>query len=917
MKPRTIGLVYLAFWWSCMSAPAREPLPVGNASATWTVDDVLLAESMGEVEIAPDGRWLVWTKRTMDKDKGEAVTQLLRSSLTEKQDVEMTRGPESTRSPRWSPDGKLLAFITARPNPGGKPPAKGPKPQIWLMNPFGGEPWPISDVERGVSTLEWVDSDTILFAAAEAPTLHEHTRTEEKKDTSVVVDDETHEPPVRLFKLNVKNKKVQRLTINVDRIRGLSVSPDGKFAVTIHDRSLSYVYDSRVKPLVFLNDLTSNSQTAFFTDPLLNVRQVHWARDSKGFYALSAYSGHPQQVQATITQLYHYDLASKATSQVDLGWERGLAFGLGGSSLSVTNDGFVALLANGARRQAARYYREGTGWRHEWLTGQPMPNVFSLDVARNGRTLVYAHTTASTPVQWYRARLEKAQIADPVPLTDLNAGWKSKPIARTEVVRWKGALDEEVEGVLWYPHRYQPGKKYPLIVAIHGGPAGADYDAWEDSWGYPCNLLCQRGAFVFKPNYHGSSDYGLRWVQSIAGGKYYDLEVPDIEKGVDALIARQLVDPEKLGVMGWSNGGILTIALTVASTRYKAASAGAGDVDWSSDWGNCEFGASFDNYYLGKSPLEDPMLYVRKSPFYRLDRVRTPTIIFFGTEDRAVPTQQGWMHYRALQQLGKTDVRFILFPGEPHGPRKLVHQRRKVEEELAWFDRYLFQTAKPENEALKPDSLLALAIKSRGFQRDGQRYGVLVKDILIPETVAFQGLEVGRFEVTRAQYAHYDKSYGVDAGKENFPANHLRFEQAQAYCAWLSGVTGQVYRLPTEEEAAKLYDQAGPRENTLDHWAGYSLNPDDAARLQPTLKELGANAPLLKEVGSFSALSATDLIFDLGGNVAEWITAKDGTGQIRGGSADTPADRLTKPHRPAAEYVGFRVVRVPTKTAGR
>ena len=131
--------------------------------------------------------------------------------------------------------------------------------------------------------------------------------------------------------------------------------------------------------------------------------------------------------------------------------------------------------------------------------------------------------------------------------------------------------------------------------------------------------------------------------------------------------------------MGWSNGSILTIALTVSSDRFKAASAGAGDVEWSSDWANCEFGAAFDNYYLGKSPLEDPQLYLRKSPFYRLNRVRTPTIIFFGTEDKAVPTQQGWMHYRALQQLGKADVRFILFPGEGHGPRKLVHRRRKLD----------------------------------------------------------------------------------------------------------------------------------------------------------------------------------------------------------------------------------------------
>ena len=112
-------------------------------------------------------------------------------------------------------------------------------------------------------------------------------------------------------------------------------------------------------------------------------------------------------------------------------------------------------------------------------------------------------------------------------------------------------------------------------------------------------------------------------------------------------------------------------------------------MNWISDWGNAVFGHAFDDYYLGKTPLQDPELYVRKSPLFRMDKVRTPTIIFFGTEDKQVPTEQGWQHYRALQQLGNTDVRFILFPGEAHGPRKFVHQRRKVEEELAWFDKYL------------------------------------------------------------------------------------------------------------------------------------------------------------------------------------------------------------------------------------
>src|SRR5262249_38996119 len=161
-------------------------------------------------------------------------------------------------------------------------------------------------------------------------------------------------------------------------------------------------------------------------------------------------------------------------------------------------------------------------------------------------------------------------------------------------------------------------------------------------------LLAQGGAFVLRPNYHGSSSYGMPFAASIANGKYYDLPVEDIEKGADALIAKGLVDRDKLGVQGWSNGAILTMALLTKSTRWKAGAAGAGGSEWVADWGACEFGHCFDRYYFGKSPLEAPQLYIKLAPFYQFDKVRTPTLLFQGDADRVVPPHHGWMQYRAL-----------------------------------------------------------------------------------------------------------------------------------------------------------------------------------------------------------------------------------------------------------------------------
>jgi formylglycine-generating enzyme required for sulfatase activity len=191
-------------------------------------------------------------------------------------------------------------------------------------------------------------------------------------------------------------------------------------------------------------------------------------------------------------------------------------------------------------------------------------------------------------------------------------------------------------------------------------------------------------------------------------------------------------------------------------------------------------------------------------------------------------------------------------------------------------------------------------------------------DVLIPEAVKRGTIEIGRFEITRAQFAAFDKDYKFDAGTENYPANGITLEQARAYCKWLSELTAETYRIPNENEAADFYKvRAG--ENTLDYWAGYTLNPEDAQRLEAKIKELPGDAPLLREVGSFAAEGdeGEELVFDLGGNVAEWVIAADGSGKTLGGSADRPADGKAQYRAADPAYTGFRVVHIapPPKPA--
>jgi dipeptidyl aminopeptidase/acylaminoacyl peptidase len=907
----------------------------------WKSEDFIYSEAAGQYRISPDAKWLVWVKSAGDKEKDARVSNLFLSSMTESREIQLTRGTDAVTEPRWSPDGEWIAFLSTRARPQGKP--DNSKMQIWLINPRGGEPWPITELARSPRQIEWLDKDTIIYSAEEDPALYEE-ELKKKKDDSEVVDDEVHASPVRLYKISVKGKKITRLTTNTDWIENWGVSRDGKYAAARHGKSLHYAFDEKVPPVTILHDLTNGTEKQILTEGRVRPYGFEWAPDNSGFYVTTPFSTSPLYTTASITILYYYDVASGKSQQVNLDWENGV-----GRDVQTIPGGFITFLAAGSRDDIARYSVDktssGWSWKRESISGEHAKNLEGFYVSEDGKSIAYSSSSASRMSQLFRAQLSGSQMVSPIQVTKLNEGLVTgRKYAKSEIIRWKGSNDEEVEGILYYPANYQAGKKYPLITAIHGGPAGEDRDLWGESWAYPIQLFTDRGSFVLRPNYHGSANYGLKWVESICCGKYYDLETPDINAGVDYLIAQGKADPDQIATMGWSNGSILSTSLiTTYPARYKVASVGAGDVEWLSDWGNVDFGQTFDAYYFGKSPFEDPELYIRKSPFFKMDKVQAPVLIFHGTADRNVPPAQSWSYFRALQFFNKT-VKYVVFPGEPHGPRKLTHQMRKVDEEVAWFDKYFFKNAKPENEAIKKDSPLADAVEldhAKIYPAGGFGESIPFKlgsaqamtlGIQAPETVRRNDLQIGRFEVTRAQFAQYrsltcmGQSGRADSrkclefqelvsGMRDFPQANVTLEDAQAYAAWLSRVTNTTWRLPYEDEVRDLYVNRDG-ENTLDHWAGYAPNPEDAARLREKAKELKGTAPLLKEVGSFRGQSKDDEepIYDLGGNVAEWVLTRDGKGKVIGGSADCPADPKSN-CTPAPEYVGFRVVRGAAKPA--
>src|SRR5579862_1433552 len=312
----------------------------------WKVEDEIFQEYAAQMRISPDAKWLVWVKSTGDKEKDARISNLFLSSLTDSKEIELTRGANNNFSPRWSPDGELIAFLSSRARPQPKPDTA--PMQIWLINPHGGEPWALTELARAPRQVDWLDKDTLIFSAEEEPALYEQ-ELKKKKDDSEIIDDADHAPPVRLYKIGLKDKKITRLSTNTDWIESWSDSKDGKFVAASHAKSLHYEFDQKIPPVAVLHNLSEGTEKHVFTEGRVRPEEFEWAADSSGFYAVAPHSTDPKFLTATILKSYFYDLSSGKITEVSPDWENGFGFGL-----EHTPDGFVADLAAGSHSELAR-----------------------------------------------------------------------------------------------------------------------------------------------------------------------------------------------------------------------------------------------------------------------------------------------------------------------------------------------------------------------------------------------------------------------------------------------------------------------------------------------------------------------------------------------------------------------------------
>ncbi len=914
--------------------PALSQSPRTQPPRTWTVDDVVDQEQATSWQLSDDGSHALWLRRRPDPEKDRQLATLMLTDLTDLADGarhrELTVGRFPVSSPAFAPDGQRIAFLSSAEFPDG---VDGPDDddrgsQVWLLDLRGGAPRPLTRIDHGVQSFAWKGDDALVLLARERKSRRE-LESDEKKDDSRVVEDRDlwRDARSRLFEFTLEGAKLRRLTTNDLPIASFSLSPDGRRAVAMHSRSPSFEALSDEPPRCFVHDLETGTARELYPDRRSKPSGFAWRPDGSGLFVRLPTPSVDGQDWAAVERLAEVEFTADGWSirDVDLGTDRGLQ-----EMVVPRADGFVAALMHGVEPVWARFVRrpDGSYERRDLRPDLELP-LHDLIAAPRADTVLVIQGDASTPDHVRRASLGGADLAD---LADVyragGDGFEGLRHAHTEILDYEGAQGDRVEAILYHPLDRPEGQRAPLVLVTHGGPHAHDPNRFTERWANTPNLYTSRGAFVLKVNYHGSSGYGLAFGESIKG-RYYELELVDLFAGIRLLVDRGLVDPDRLGLVGWSNGAILSLAALTHGAelapgydyQFKACAPGAGDVNWTSDFGNCAFGAGFDEFYLGGTPWTNPAGYLAKSPLFRIDTVTTPTLVFFGTDDTAVPTEQGWQQFRALQRVGKAPVRFVLFPGEGHGLQKLSHQRRKLVEELAWFDRHLFgveaNTAWDERVVADGSPLEALELRVRLPRHDG-KLGVPEGNALVPETVALrlagETVHVGRCEVTRAQWQSFraDRDPG---GLPDHPVTAITADDVTAYLEWLQTTTGSRWRLLTAKEHEAL--PAGPSPHDLDALAGYAPSHDDATRLAERIRGIGPDRALRAVDDGVPGAqrregTAAVFVFHARGNAAEWIDV-DGKPSVNPGghvlaASDDRGDARDREVPPA--FVGLRVVRI-------
>jgi dipeptidyl aminopeptidase/acylaminoacyl peptidase len=631
-----------------------------------TIVELIDVPLVGSPRLSPDGSQILYTRTDTDWKKNGRTTHIHRIDADGSGAVQLTNGEDGESSPRWSPDGTRVAFLAKR--------GEDEHTQIYVMRNRGGEASPLTAHDSSVGSFQFSPDGEHIFFVAPDPKSAEEKKKDRLQDDVFAFDEDYKQR--HLFRVATGGdgpQKGERLTEGDYSVIGFRLSDDGMRIA--HHRSVSPLVDNRDEGEVWLMDadggnamqLTDNTVSEFGAQLSPDGAHVMFLSDSSAdfetyfndnIFVLPAAGG------------AHRVLYEDMPHEVN-----GARWAPDGSIYFTANTGvrtelFHGTLDDDAPTALTAGDHSLTGWNFSAAAGQ---HVFGISNRENNGDL----------------HLLPADGGDPMKVTsvfDYLAETFELPVQ--EAIRWKGDDGAEVEGLLYYPLDYQEGQRYPVVVQTHGGPAASDKFGFG-RWSSYVQVLTARGWAVFKPNYRGSTGYGDEVLRDMVG-HYYRQSHLDVMTGVDHLIELGIVDGDRMAKMGWSGGGHMTNKIITHTDRFKAASSGAGAVNWISMYGQSDV-RTYRTPWFGGTPWQEDApigVYWENSPLRDIYKVTTPTLVLVGENDVRVPPPQSVELYRALKANG-VDTHLYIAPREPHGWRELRHGLFKVNVEIDWFERHV------------------------------------------------------------------------------------------------------------------------------------------------------------------------------------------------------------------------------------
>ncbi len=635
-----------------------------------TARDIASLSKASDVRISPDGSKVIYllTSYSFDEDATWSEDDEEGGWTKEKQLYmvnrdgtglqQLTSGNSFPSHPRWSKDGTRVAFL--KKNQG--------KKRIYILPLNGEKAWWIDTGELEPTSFEWSPEGRMFAFTAEIP------KTEVEKENgwknAGVYEFGTEFPMERLYMVYIDDSLPITVTSDDEHVVDFDWSPDTRnFAVVVSESGDPY--DATLSQVPKIVNAQSGLDVKILEETPGIFEGIQWSPDGQYVSYLKG-----ENTLSLMNTLVVHELEGEnklnAAEQLDPT--------IYNYSWTHDSKGLYAHIIEKTKSILYLLSRDGKTFQDLGYKGREFHNDLVLD--SSGRYLVCQSSTWRNPPNPTIVDLKDGKKRFRT-LVDINPHDKDWPVGNLETVRWTNSEGIEIEGLLLHTPGYTPGTPEPMLVLPHGGPDGVDRESWS-RWSV---YFASRGYAVFRPNYRGGLGYG-REFYAANRGRLGEIEWIDIESGINLLVDEDKADPEKLVIGGWSWGGYITAWAISHTDKFKAAVIGAGEVDAVSNYAHSDVnrGIAAEWEFKG-NPWEQTETFDRSSPFRYLKNATTPTLIFHGENDKRIPFGQGVMLYRALSDVG-CEVKFYVYPDEPHSFRKPAHTEHYLKEWGDWLDRY-------------------------------------------------------------------------------------------------------------------------------------------------------------------------------------------------------------------------------------